>query len=401
MTQRCHFLYNIAMNNTPPPLSLYIHLPWCVRKCPYCDFNSYAQGDTIPQKAYIARLIEDFESHLAQIQGRPIHSIFFGGGTPSLFSGESIHTLLEALRQRHPWQAACEVTLEANPGTVEQVYISDYRQAGVNRLSIGIQSFHDPHLKTLGRIHQAKEAITAFDKARIAGFDNINIDLMHGLPQQTPTQALKDLAQAIALKPEHLSWYQLTLEPGTLFFKRPPTLPSCDTLYAIEQQGLEQLAQHHYQRYEVSAYAKAKKQCQHNLNYWRFGDYVGIGAGAHSKISDHGEQSITRFQKTRYPKSYLQHRSMIVKQRMLSADDRVIEYMMNHLRLFRPVPFEHFESRTYLSKGQLKKSLHEAEQKGLVTIDSDCFYATVKGRNFLNDLLAIFSSNVDLVKQAP
>ncbi|GAL08978.1 radical SAM family enzyme [Photobacterium aphoticum] len=273
----------------PPPLSLYIHIPWCVQKCPYCDFNSHALKTAIPELDYIDALIEDLEIDLAAYglnEGqRPLHSIFIGGGTPSLISPEEIGRLLQAVQQRIPFSDDIEITMEANPGTVEAGRFDGYRAAGVNRISIGIQSFQDEKLTRLGRIHGRDEAIKAAERATAAGLDSFNIDLMHGLPDQSVDDALSDLKQAIALNPPHLSWYQLTIEPNTLFYSKPPTLPDDDDLWDIFEQGHQLLAEAGYVQYEISGYSKPGKQCRHNLNYWRFGDYLGIGCGAHGKVS--------------------------------------------------------------------------------------------------------------------
>lgn len=287
------------------PLSLYIHLPWCIRKCPYCDFNSHGVKDEIPEQQYINTLIQDLDEDLVEIEDRSLISIFFGGGTPSLFSGHAITTLLQEIQKRIPFQKDIEITLEANPGTVEQQYIRAYHEAGVNRLSIGVQSFQDDKLKALGRIHGSQEAQQAIETAKQAGFNNFNIDIMHGLPNQSVEDACYDIQTAIELKPTHLSWYQLTIEPNTVFYSKPPTLPDEDTLWEIEEQGKALLAKAGYEQYEVSAYAKQGRQCQHNINYWEFGDYLGIGAGAHSKITDPKSKKIERKWKVKHPKDYL------------------------------------------------------------------------------------------------
>lgn len=300
---------------TLPPLSVYVHIPWCVRKCPYCDFNSHEMKgrepkDALPEGAYVDALLRDLEQDLPRVWGRRVVSVFIGGGTPSLFSAEAIDSLLSGLRARLAINANAEITLEANPGTAEQARFSEYRAAGVNRLSIGVQSFDDDLLQGLGRIHGRREAIAAAEMAHAAGFDNFNLDLMFALPQQTPAQASEDVATAISLEPTHISYYQLTLEPNTLFHVQPPVLPDEELAWQIQQAGQYQLAQAAYGQYEVSAYAKPERQCSHNLNYWQFGDYLGLGAGAHSKISDAAQQSITRLAKQRHPQAYLETAGM-------------------------------------------------------------------------------------------
>lgn len=268
-----------------PPLSLYIHIPWCVRKCPYCDFNSHQAGPSLPEDDYIDALLADLEQEMPAVQGRPISTIFFGGGTPSLFSAAALGRLLRGVEQRIPFATDIEITLEANPGTFEQEKFKAYRQTGINRLSIGVQSFQPAKLEKLGRIHNGDEAVRAAGMARAAGFDNFNLDLMHGLPDQSLDDALSDLRQAIELAPTHLSWYQLTLEPNTVFWSQPPELPEDDILWDIQEAGQTLMAKHGYRQYEVSAYAQAGRAARHNLNYWRFGDFIGIGAGAHGKLS--------------------------------------------------------------------------------------------------------------------
>ena len=291
-----------------PPLSLYVHIPWCVQKCPYCDFNSHAQKGAIPEQEYVQHLIADLEADLekyqASIQNRPLHSIFIGGGTPSLFSAESIKLLLAEIQRRIPFSENIEITMEANPGTVEAERFKGYVDAGVTRISMGIQSFNDDKLQRLGRIHNAAEAKSAVSLAKVSGLKSFNLDLMHGLPNQTLEEALDDLRQAIKLAPPHLSWYQLTIEPNTMFAYRPPTLPDDDELWDIFEQGHQLLTEAGYQQYETSAYSKPGFQCQHNLNYWRFGDYLAIGCGAHGKLT-FSDGKILRFSKTKHPKGYL------------------------------------------------------------------------------------------------
>ena len=319
----------------PPPLSLYIHLPWCVRKCPYCDFNSHRAGDAPPKQRYISNLLKDLSREAARANGRTIESIFLGGGTPSLFSPDEIKTLLEGVRTLFELADAAEVTMEANPGTVECGSPEGYRNAGVTRLSVGAQSFDDEKLTALGRIHSSADIVRAVEEARNGGFTNINIDLMHGLPDQTVAMALDDLTAAIRLKPSHISWYQLTLEPNTVFYARPPAnLPDDDLAFEIQDRGQELLAEHGYAQYEISAYARNGKQCRHNLNYWLFGDYLAVGAGAHGKITTAG--GIFRYQKPANPLQYMMSQeaeSPSTALNALNSADRMFEFMLNALRL--------------------------------------------------------------------
>jgi putative oxygen-independent coproporphyrinogen III oxidase len=374
-----------------PPLSLYVHIPWCVRKCPYCDFNSYRAPDEINERAYIDALLHDLDQDMPRVWGRRILSIFMGGGTPSLFSPGSIDALLSGVRARLPFDSDTEITLEANPGTVDSERFTGFREAGVNRLSIGIQSFDAEKLKLLGRIHGREEALRAFAAARSAGFTNVNLDLMFGLPQQTPEQALADMQRAIGLAPEHISLYQLTIEPNTVFWAKPPTLPDDDSVWQIQQQLQAQLAHNGYQHYEVSAYAQADKRCRHNLNYWQFGDYLGIGAGAHAKISDaHG---ISRLAKLKHPNAYITKAGTpagIASEQRLSSQDAVIEFMMNALRLTDGFAKPLFQERTGLSLAVVMPLLESAKAKGLLNWDAHKIAATESGRRFLNDLLCLF-----------
>ena len=382
-----------------PPLSLYVHLPWCARKCPYCDFNSHVDENRDPE-AYVDALLEDLDNELPLVWGRGIHSIFFGGGTPSLFPPEAIDRLLGGLRARLPVHPACEITLEANPGSADESHFRGYREAGVNRLSIGIQSFDDRHLEALGRIHDREQALRAFESARQAGFDNINIDLMFALPGQSLQQAEADLEQAIALQPEHLSRYQLTLEPNTLFHHDPPPLPDDDSAATMELRGLEQLARAGFDHYEVSAHAREGFRCRHNLNYWEFGDYIGIGAGAHGKISLPAEQSILRRSRLRQPAQYLNSPpgERILEQRRLAPGDRVFEFMLNALRLVDGFDPQLFEARTGLPLASIQSGLDEAKRRGLLETDSRRLRPSELGRRFLNDLQALF---MDLDPEIP
>ncbi|MCY1487315.1 Oxygen-independent coproporphyrinogen-III oxidase-like protein YqeR [compost metagenome] len=373
-----------------PPLALYIHIPWCVRKCPYCDFNSHAAGAELPEEAYIDALLDDLEQDLGHVHGRELTSIFFGGGTPSLFSANAIGRLLDGVEQRVPFARDIEITLEANPGTFEQAKFAAYRQLGINRLSIGVQSFQEAKLKALGRIHDGEEAIRAADMARRAGFDNFNLDLMHGLPDQSIDDALDDLRVAIAQAPTHLSWYQLTMEPNTVFWNQPPELPEDDILWDIQEAGQALLAEHGYAQYEVSAYARSGLRARHNLNYWTFGDFLGIGAGAHSKLSS-PDGRILRSWKTRLPKDYLDPaKHFQAGERHLDADELPFEFLMNVLRLTDGVPAELFTRRTGMPLASLAAARAEAEARGLLQGDPQRLVATTEGQLFLNDLLQHF-----------
>lgn len=375
-----------------PPLALYVHIPWCVRKCPYCDFNSHAAGSQLPEDEYISALLNDLDTDLPLAYNRPLVSIFFGGGTPSLFSDRALGRLLEGVQRRIPFAADIEITLEANPGTFEQAKFKGYRALGINRLSIGVQSFQEAKLKALGRIHNGDEAIRAADMARAAGFDNFNLDLMHGLPEQTIEDALYDLRTAISQGPTHLSWYQLTMEPNTVFWSQPPELPEDDLLWEIQEAGQALLAAEGYAQYEVSAYAQPGKQARHNLNYWTFGDFLGIGAGAHAKLSS-PEGKILRSWKTRLPKDYLDPaKSYRAGERLLSPDELPFEFLMNALRLNEGVPAQLFSQRTGLPLQVLDTARQAAEQRRLLHTDPLRLQATPEGQLFLNDLLQHFLS---------
>ncbi|MDF2487941.1 MAG: HemN family oxidoreductase [Pseudomonas sp.] len=373
-----------------PPLSLYIHIPWCVRKCPYCDFNSHAATPELPEQAYVDALLADLDQELPAVHGRPISSIFFGGGTPSLFSALALGRLLAGVEQRIPFAPDIEITLEANPGTFEQEKFKAYRQLGINRLSIGVQSFQQAKLEALGRIHNGDEAVRAAGMARAAGFDNFNLDLMHGLPDQSLDDALGDLRQAIDLGPTHLSWYQLTLEPNTVFWSQPPELPEDDILWDIQEAGQTLMAEHGFAQYEVSAYAQPGRAARHNLNYWSFGDFIGIGAGAHGKLS-HPDGRILRTWKTRLPKDYLNPaKPFKAGEKLLPVDELPFEFLMNALRLTQGVDAELFTLRTGLPLEQLAAARREAEQRGLLQVEADRLVATPRGQLFLNDLLQYF-----------
>jgi oxygen-independent coproporphyrinogen-3 oxidase len=378
---------------TAIPLSLYIHIPWCIRKCPYCDFNSHQAPTALPERSYIDALLLDLQQDLPGGGRRPIHSVFIGGGTPSLLSAEAVDRLLAGLRRALQLQPTAEITLEANPGTVEQHKFREFRHIGINRLSIGVQSFNDDHLRRLGRIHGSAEAAAAAECAHAAGFDNFNLDLMFGLPGQSLAEALDDVAKAIALCPAHLSYYQLTLEPGTPFFKHPPSLPEDDTLWAMQTRCEELLAINGYNQYEVSAYARPGRKCRHNVGYWEFGDYLGIGAGAHAKLTDPAGGEIVRFWKCRQPRDYLAKAGtaqVIGGREPIRPCDLGLEFMMNALRLTDGFPETLFVQRTGRCPDQLDRSLIEAEKRGLVTRENRRIRPTQLGRRFLNDLLELF-----------
>ncbi len=376
-----------------PPLSLYIHMPWCVRKCPYCDFNSHEAKDTLPEAEYITALIADLEQELPSVWGRSIESIFIGGGTPSLFSPSAFDRLFSEIRARLPCKPGIEITMEANPGTWEYGKFREFRAVGVNRLSLGIQSFDTGMLQKLGRIHGAHEAFTAAETAHTAGFDNVNLDLMFGLPGQSIAQALTDIGHAIALQPAHISLYQLTLEPNTAFYVNPPALPEDDALWEMQEQCQNQLAIHGYRQYEVSAYAQPGRECRHNLNYWRYGDYLGIGAGAHGKISDAQHQRITRSWKVKNPRDYLAKAATPARiggTQSLKRNDVGLEFMMNALRLTEGFPVALFAEHTGQPISIVKQGLQQAEAKGLIEWDIHTIRPTELGRRFLNDLLGLF-----------
>ncbi|MEX0431172.1 radical SAM family heme chaperone HemW [Spiribacter insolitus] len=377
---------------TPPPLGLYVHLPWCVQKCPYCDFNSHALRGDLPESDYIGALLRDAEGEAARANGRTVETIFIGGGTPSLFSAEAITRLLRGLGERLPIAANAEITLEANPGTLEAGRFKGFLDAGINRLSIGVQSFDDAHLRRLGRIHGGGEASRAVEAAQRAGFERINLDLMHGLPAQSGGEALADVEQALALGIRHLSHYQLTLEPGTAFHARPPTLPDEDRLADIEAACAERIAERQLQRYEVSAWAVPGEECRHNLNYWRFGDYLAIGAGAHGKVSQ-ADGRIQRYSKLRMPRQYQTHAGTppaTAETRPVTMAERPLEYLMNALRLTAGVPMNEALARTGLTRDAFEPALSEAREQALLVDDPAWLQATPHGQRFLDDLLSRF-----------
>lgn len=374
-----------------PPLSLYIHIPWCVKKCPYCDFNSHEARAEIPERDYVEALCLDFDRDYEFCDGRPIHSIFIGGGTPSLFGAASFEVILLHIQSRATLGDDCEITLEANPGTAEAGKFADYFSAGINRLSLGIQSFDDSQLLKLGRIHSSTESHRAIEFAQKAGFENFNLDLMHGLPQQTLEDAVTDLQTAIAFRPPHISWYQLTIEPNTVFHARPPTLPDERQLNALEEAGLSQLADSGYERYEVSAYTLDNRPSSHNLNYWEFGDYIGIGSGAHGKITTPESNSILRTQKHRQPMHYLRDGiSSGPKRTEIATAERAIEFLMNALRSRRGFSEAMFQARTGLPFSAIGKKVEYLIAGGLLQRANGRIAATDKGYRLLNSLLQEF-----------
>lgn len=381
------------------PLSLYIHIPWCVEKCPYCDFNSHAfdkgkDDKALPEAEYVKALIQDLDDDIERfkLSNRKLHTIFIGGGTPSLFSAKAIGDILTQVKQRFEIdEATFEVTLEANPGTVEADKFVGFANAGVTRLSIGVQSFASDKLIKLGRIHDSNQAKRAAELAHEAGIKSFNLDLMHGLPDQSLEHALDDLKTAIELAPDHISWYQLTIEPNTAFYSKPPELPQDDILWSIQEQGVELLEAAGYKQYEISAYAKADKQCQHNLNYWRFGDYLGIGCGAHGKITDVESGKIFRTIKVKHPKGYLeQGRKALDHLNEVAEDELTFEFMMNQLRLKEAFDLAHFQSSTGLSVQAIEAQLEKAVKQGLLAQNNDQYQVTVQGHRYLNELLTQF-----------
>jgi putative oxygen-independent coproporphyrinogen III oxidase len=380
----------------PPPLALYIHIPWCVKKCPYCDFNSHGQKSDLPVAEYIAALTRDLEQDLPLVWGRTISSVFFGGGTPSLFSGAAIGEILAMSSSRLRFAPNCEITMECNPGTVEHDRFENYLSAGVNRLSFGVQSFDDGCLERLGRIHNAEKAREAVLKAQNAGFNNINLDLMYALPEQTLAMALYDVEQAIALNPQHLSHYQLTLEPNTLFAAKPPAgIPEMDDAWDMQERCIELMSAHGYAQYEVSAYAKPGKRCQHNLNYWQYGDYLGIGAGAHGKISSGESGQILRRWKPKHPETYISTAgadSGVGGDEVVTEQNRPFDYMLNALRLVDGFSLKDFEYRTGLSRNSIAPELQKAFAEQWLSQEGDWVKPTELGMRFANDVMGLFLS---------
>ncbi|EKO3944601.1 radical SAM family heme chaperone HemW [Vibrio fluvialis] len=388
---------------TPPALSLYVHIPWCVQKCPYCDFNSHALKADIPEEEYIDALLEDLDTDIEryQLAGDPrlLHSIFIGGGTPSLISADGIGRLLRGIEARIAFKPDIEITMEANPGTIEAERFVGYRHVGVTRISIGVQSFEPEKLSRLGRIHGRDEAVNAAKLAHQIGLNSFNLDLMHGLPDQTLDQALADLDRAIELAPPHLSWYQLTIEPNTMFYFKPPTLPDDDALWDIFDLGHQKLTEAGYVQYEISGYSKPGYQCQHNLNYWRFGDYLGIGCGSHGKLS-FADGRIVRTTKVKHPRGYLAAYQNLAKhyldsEQLVEDVDRPFEFFMNRFRLIEPCPKADFSATTGLPISVIKPTLDWAIEQGYLSENDTHWQITEKGKLFLNDLLAAFMAEED------
>jgi len=382
------------------PLSLYIHIPWCIKKCPYCDFNSHgldrAESNTdFPEQQYVERLLEDLRFDLAffdlQKSQREIHSIFFGGGTPSLFSAKAIGDILDGVAKQINITNDCEITLEANPGTFESDKFIGFKAAGINRLSIGIQSFNEQHLKRLGRVHNSGEAQKAIEMAFNAGFTNVNCDLMYALPQQTVEQAVNDVKIALQYPINHLSHYQLTLEPNTLFAKFPPKLPNDDIAWQMQEQCQQIISNLGLKQYEVSAYSKPQQCSRHNLNYWRFGDYLGIGAGAHGKITNESGV-VLRTAKPRHPKQYLANvlDDLFINSKIIDKEKLVFEYFLNRLRLYEPFSIQDFFQSTGIDVSQIQSKLDKAFKNQWLTLEKDCVLTTELGRNFMNDLQSLF-----------
>ncbi len=378
----------------PEHIGLYIHLPWCIKKCPYCDFNSHQLRQQLDEKPYVSSLLNDFKFEINRLdQPRVINSIFIGGGTPSLFSEQSLDLLLTTIKSTYDLAENIEITLEANPGAADESRFKGYRQIGVNRLSIGIQSFNNSHLKVLGRVHDNDEAIRAVEMAKSAGFDNYNLDLMYCLPQQTVEQAQADVEQAIALSPTHISAYHLTIEPNTLFAYKPPVLPDENISWEIQQLYFSELQAAGYKRYEISAYSEPGFECRHNLNYWRFGDYLGIGAGAHGKITD--TEGLYRTLKPKHPDQYMQafrdgfsDRQAYI--RPVKPHDLPLEYMMNKLRLNEAISLDDFQAATGLDHGLISNSINRAVDLQLLESIKNGFIVSAKGHLFLDDLLQLF-----------
>ena len=374
-----------------PPLSLYVHIPWCVQKCPYCDFNSHALKGGIPEQEYIAHLLDDLRADLKYVQGRQLYSIFFGGGTPSLLSEGAVAELLQGIEQLVEFEENIEITLEANPGTLEYNKFAGFHQAGINRISIGVQSFQTEKLQALGRIHSCDEAKKAAQFA-LKSVPRFNLDLMHGLPNQSLDDAIGDLKKAISLTPDHLSWYQLTIEPNTLFYSKPPKLPQDDILWQIQQQGQALITEHGYRQYEISGYCKPGNECRHNLNYWRFGDYIGIGCGAHGKITDLSQNRILRTEKIKHPKGYMDlAKPYLYKSWRVETEDLPFEYFMNKLRLVEPFDIRDFERFTGLSKSTVETRLDRAlDSNWLVKTSANSYTTSESGLLFYNDLVDLF-----------
>jgi putative oxygen-independent coproporphyrinogen III oxidase len=376
-----------------PPLSLYVHLPWCVRKCPYCDFNSHALKGDLPGDEYVEALLKDLEQELPLVWGRPVHSIFFGGGTPSLFSAKQIAALMSGIRSRLRVSPEAEVTLEANPGTTEHDSFSAYREVGVNRVSLGVQSFNDDRLSDIGRIHGRAEVEQAVAAIHHSGIQNFNIDLMFALPGQSPGEALEDVRDAVACEPAHISHYQLTIEPNTAFHASPPVLPDEDSSWEMQQECGQALSQAGYEQYEISAWARPGSQCRHNLNYWRYGDFIGIGAGAHGKLTLPSEQTVRRRVRQRHPRSWMEgvwQGKGIIEDRALDQDERIFEFFLNQLRLRDGVQKSQLKPRAGVAWSEVAARVEAAIEKGLLRDDNELLSPTDLGWRFSNEIQAIF-----------
>ncbi|MED7789393.1 radical SAM family heme chaperone HemW [Francisella sp. 19X1-34] len=375
-------------------IAIYIHFPWCVRKCPYCDFNSHAiKDDLYLSEQYYKQLIADFDSHIDDLQDREVISIFVGGGTPSLFKAEYLSKVLEHINKKANLNSNCEITLEMNPGTVERGSISSYQNIGINRISLGVQSFQDEKLKILGRIHNTENVYNTIEETQRSKISNFNIDIMHGLPNQSFDDGIFDISKAIAMQPTHISWYQLTIEPNTLFAARPPKLPDEETLENIEVTGKKLLDNAGYKQYEISAYAKNNLQSKHNSNYWMFGDYIGIGAGAHSKVTNLKTLEIKRTWKHKHPKIYTQAKNFVKDSTVITKHDLIYEFMLNTLRLKNGFSLDTFEKQTFLPKYTIQEKLEVGVNKGLLEILGDQVKPTQKGYLFLNDCIRVFTDN--------
>jgi oxygen-independent coproporphyrinogen-3 oxidase len=376
-----------------PPLSLYVHMPWCVRKCPYCDFNSHTAPDTLPAEEYIQALVADLEQDLPLVWGRPVQSVYFGGGTPSLFSAGQIATFLSAARARLDLRPDVEITLEANPGTIERDSFSAYAEAGINRVSLGVQSFDDTLLEQIGRIHGREEIEQSLQSLKSAGISNFNIDLMYSLPGQSPNQSRRDIQLAVDAGPAHISFYHLTIEPNTAFAKEPPQLPVDDVAWDMQQTGQDILEANAYMQYEISAFAQTEKQSRHNMNYWRYGDFLAIGAGAHGKITIAAEGQVQRFAKYRHPKRYMQgleSGDWRAETRILSDEELVFEFFLNQLRLKDGVSIDDFSARTGLPWNVVEARVVKAVDKGLLEVRHERVSPTVLGWRFVSDIQQIF-----------
>jgi len=376
-----------------PPLSLYVHMPWCVRKCPYCDFNSHTAPENLPAEAYIQALVADLEQDLPLVWGRPVQSIYFGGGTPSLFSAGHISEFLSAARARLDLVPGIEITLEANPGTIEHDSFTAYAQAGINRVSLGVQSFDDDMLKRIGRIHGRQEIDQSLRSLKSAGISNFNIDLMYALPGQSPARSMRDIESAINAGPAHISFYQLTIEPNTAFAAQPPVLPENDEAWDMQQTGLDILEAAAYGQYEISAFARSGLQSRHNINYWRYGDFLAIGAGAHGKITLPGRNEVQRYAKHRHPGRYLQGRESgdwLAEKNLLGSEERVFEFFLNQLRLKQGVYIDDFSPRTGLPWQRVESRVQQAVDEGLLEVCQARVRPTGLGWKFVNDIQQMF-----------